>query len=152
MESSHPAPPPFGSWRQLRLAQGRHQGLPGCPWPKSVPWRPGTSPWASGRDILGLSPSWYMLLPPSCGAGWIFRDLSLRATGTPSGRPIGLSRLLPKCPELLEKLTLPSAVPVTQETISQHQTSPQEGARVLPELCSLVLKKVSERFWPLSLC
>ena len=24
------------SWRQLQLAQGRHQGLPGCPWPKSV--------------------------------------------------------------------------------------------------------------------
>lgn len=92
-----------------------------------------------------------MLLPPSCRAGWIFRDLSLPATGTPSGRQIGLSRLLPKCPELLEKLTLPGAVAVTQETISQHQTSPQEGARVLPELCSLVLKKVSERFWPLGL-
>lgn len=55
-------------WRHLQLAQRRHQGLPGCPWPKSVPQGPGTSSWGSGLGTLSLSPECYMLLPPR---GWI---------------------------------------------------------------------------------
>lgn len=121
VESSRQAPSQTQSWRQLQLAQRRHPGLLGCPWPKRVLQRPGAAP---GLGALLLSPVCHMLLPPSSGAGCIFKDLSLLATGTLSGWQIGLSCPLPKCPELLEKLTLPSTVPVTYDKQPQHQVEP----------------------------
>lgn len=99
-----------------------------------------------------------MVMSISPGSGHIFRGLSLLAVGALSGRQLGLSHPLPKCPELLEKLTFPSIVPVTQEKQSQSisnggQTSQHfvtetghthTKARVLPEARSLVLEMLSE--------
>ena len=117
--------------RHLQLAWRRHQGLPGCPWPKRVPQGPGTSSWGSGLGTLSLSPECYMLLPPGSGSSRISRGLSLLASGTLASWQLGLSRCLPKGLELLEELTLPRAVPVTQE---KQPPSAPSGAN-LPILC-----------------
>lgn len=115
---------------------------------------------------MGAGPFSYVVLSPNPRSDHIFRGLSLLAVGTLTGRQLELSHPLPKCPELLEKLTFPSTVPVTQE--KQPQSIPSAGqisqrfatetghkptkAKVLPEAGSLVLERLNQSGWqPLAL-
>lgn len=72
-------------------------------------------PRALGLPRVFLNSVYHMLLPPSPRSSCIFRVLSLLVARTLAGRQLGLNHPLPKSPELLEKLTFPSTVPVTQE-------------------------------------